>query len=83
MSKLVIIDDDPVHHFLMRYTLSNNSYFDTTTFTMDGSTVLEYMEENKSYADKLPDMIFLGLNRPTYTGWVFFDRAVEFGVLHN
>ena len=74
MSKLVVIDDDPIHHFLMRYALHGSNNFDVTTYTMDGSLVLDYIEENKSNPDKLPDIIFLGLNMPKYSGWDFLDH---------
>jgi CheY-like chemotaxis protein len=74
MRKLVFIDDDPIDHFLMKHILRGKNYFDTTTYTMYGSLVLDYMEENKSDPEKLPDVIFLDLNMPQFSGWDFLDR---------
>jgi len=74
MRKLVFIDDDPIDHFLMKHILSGKNYFDTTTYTMYGSLVLDYIEENKSDTEKLPDVIFLDLNMPQFDGWDFLDR---------
>jgi len=74
MRKLVFIDDDPIDHFLMKHILRKKNYFDTTTYTMYGSLVLDYIEENKSDPEKLPDMIFLDLNMPHYNGWEFLER---------
>jgi len=73
MSKLIVIDDDPIDHFLMQHILYGNDHFDKTTYTMDGLLVLDYIEENKSQPDKLPDAIFLDLNMPAFSGWDFLD----------
>jgi CheY-like chemotaxis protein len=82
MSKLVVIDDDPIDHFLMQHILYGNAHFENTTYTMDGSLVLEFIEENKSKPEKLPDAIFLDLNMPMFSGWDFLDgyKALSPGV---
>lgn len=74
MRRLVFIDDDPIDHFLMRHILSGKNYFDTTTYTFDGSLVLDYIEEYRSEPEKLPDMIFVDLNMPLFSGWDFLKR---------
>lgn len=74
MSKLVIIDADPVDQFLMKNLFQSNSYFDNTTYTLYGSLVLDYIEENKSLPDKLPDVILLDLNISGFNGWDFLER---------
>lgn len=74
MRKLVFIDDDPIDHFLMKHILRGKKYFDITTYTIYGSLVLDYMEENKSNPEKLPDVIFLDLNMPGFSGWEFLER---------
>lgn len=73
MSKLVVIDDDPIDHFLMQHILHGNEHFDKTTYTMYGSLILDYIAENKSDPEKLPDAIFLDLNMPMFNGWDFLD----------
>lgn len=80
MRKLVFIDDDPVDHFLMKHILHGRNYFDTTTYTMYGSLVLDYIEEHKSEPEKLPDMIFVDLNMPSFSGWDFLKRMEQ---MHN
>jgi len=77
MRKLVIIDDDPIDHFMMKHILRGKNYFDTTTYTIYGSLVLDYMEEHKAEPDKLPDMIFLDLNMPGLSGWEFLERMEQ------
>jgi CheY-like chemotaxis protein len=78
MSKLVIIDDDPFDHFLMQHLLQDNKSFDKTTYTMDGSLVLDYIAENKSHPDALPDVILLDLHMPKFNGWAFLDGLQQF-----
>jgi CheY-like chemotaxis protein len=77
MKKLVVIDDDPIDHFVMKHALRGTSYFDTTTYTIYGSLVLDYIEENKAKPEKLPDVILLDLNMPRFSGWEFLERLQE------
>lgn len=77
MRKLVFIDDDPIDHFLMKHILRGKNYFDTTTYTIYGSLVLDYIEEYKSDPEKLPDMIFVDLNMPLFSGWDFLKRMEQ------
>lgn len=77
MRKLVFIDDDPIDHFLMKHILNGKNYFDTTTYTFYGSLVLDYIEEHKSEPEKLPDMIFVDLNMPSFSGWDFLKRMEQ------
>jgi len=74
MNKLVVIDDDPINHFLMQHILRGDKHFDRTTYTLNADLVLDYIEENKESTEKLPDVIFLDLNMPQFSGWDFLDR---------
>jgi len=77
MRKLVFIDDDPVDHFLMKHILRGKNYFDTTTYTIYGSLVHDYIEQHKAEPEKLPDMIFVDLNMPMFSGWDFLKRMEQ------
>lgn len=74
MCKLVLIDDSPIDHYIMRSMLHNNRSCTQATYTFDGSLVLEFMEENKADKDRLPDAIFLDLTMPGLSGWEFLER---------
>ncbi|MEO6850506.1 MAG: response regulator [Mucilaginibacter sp.] len=80
MNKFVIIDDDPIDHFLMQHIMQDINYFDETTYTMDGLLVLEYIEENKDLPEALPDVILVDLNMPHFSGWDFLDRYSDISV---
>ena len=74
MCKLVLIDDSPIDHFIMRSMLHSNQSCTQATYTFYGSLVLEYMEENKADEQRLPDIIFLDLAMPNFSGWEFLEK---------
>ncbi|HTE02360.1 MAG TPA: response regulator [Mucilaginibacter sp.] len=73
MSKLVIIDDDPIHHKIVQYMLTKNELSKETTYAFDGKLVLDYLEENRMKISALPDFIFLDLYMPNHSGWDFLN----------
>jgi len=77
MSKLIIIDDDPIHHKIVQYMLTKNELSKETTYTFDGKLVLDYLEENRTKITALPDYIFLDLYMPENSGWDFLNRFQE------
>ena len=77
MSRLVIIDDDPIHHKIVQYMLTKNELSKETTYAFDGKLVLDYLEENKSKITSLPDYIFLDLYMPNSSGWDFLNGFQE------
>ena len=74
MCKLVLIDDNPIDHYIMRTMLHNNDACKQATYTFDGSMILEFIEEHKSATESLPDVIFLDLTMPDFSGWEFLDK---------
>ena len=77
MSKLIIIDDDPIHHKMVQYMLNKNELSKETTYTFDGKLVLDYLQENKNKITSLPDYIFLDLYMPNGSGWDFLNGFQE------
>jgi CheY-like chemotaxis protein len=74
MCKVVLIDDNPIDHYIMRTMLYNNDVCKQATYTFDGSMIIEYMQENKADANRLPDVIFLDLTMPDFSGWEFLEK---------
>lgn len=74
MCKVVLIDDNPIDHYIMRTMLYNNEACKQATYTFDGSMIIEFIEENKSKANSLPDVIFLDLTMPDFSGWEFLEK---------
>lgn len=73
MSKLIIIDDDPIHHKIVQFMLTKNELAKETTYAFDGKIVLDYLQENRMKMSALPDYIFLDLYMPNNSGWDFLN----------
>ncbi|HVW15933.1 MAG TPA: response regulator [Mucilaginibacter sp.] len=74
MCKVVLIDDNPIDHYIMRTMLYNNQACKQATYTFDGSMIIEFIEENRSRTNALPDVIFLDLTMPDFSGWEFLEK---------
>ncbi|MFB9841475.1 response regulator [Mucilaginibacter ginsenosidivorans] len=74
MCKVVLIDDNPIDHYIMRTMLYNNDRCQQATYTFDGDMIIEYMEEHQSESNRLPDVIFLDLTMPDFSGWDFLEK---------
>ncbi|WP_183559850.1 response regulator [Mucilaginibacter sp. SP1R1] len=72
---LIIIDDEPIQHFIMRKMIDVYvSSAPVTQYSSDGAAVLDFLYRNKNNGDELPDIIFLDLHMPMMNGWEFLDR---------
>ena len=74
MSKLVLIDDEPIFHKIVQMTIKNSTLSNQATYSFDGEVVLDYLEEKKSDSESLPDYIFIDLYMPMFDGWDFLNR---------
>lgn len=74
MSKLILIDDEPIFHKIVQMTLKNSELSNHATYSFDGELVLDYLEEKKSESKSLPDYIFIDLYMPLFNGWDFLNR---------
>jgi CheY-like chemotaxis protein len=74
MSKLVLIDDEPIFHKIVQMTIKNSTLSNQATYAMDGEVVLDYLEEKGADSHSLPDYIFIDLYMPLFDGWDFLNR---------
>jgi CheY-like chemotaxis protein len=74
MSKLVLIDDEPIFHKIVQMTIKNSALSNQATYALDGEVVLDYLEEKGSDSQSLPDYIFIDLYMPSFDGWDFLNR---------
>lgn len=74
MSKLILIDDEPIFHKIVQMTLKHSELSNKATYSMDGEAVLDYLEEKSSESTSLPDYIFVDLYMPRFSGWDFLNR---------
>ncbi len=78
MSKLIMIDDDMMYHKIAQLMLKEYSHVGEVVSSTDAKATLDFLEENKSDREKLPDYIFLDLHMPQYNGWDFLNGYKKF-----
>jgi len=74
MSRVFIIDDDPIHQRIAQIMIDKYQLFDSYASYTDASQALEFLEHNADLIHNLPDVILLDLNMPVIDGWAFLDR---------
>jgi len=73
MSKLILIDDDPIYQKISQIMVKEYGHVDEVVTSNDGQATLDYLIENRENTEKLPDYIFLDLNMPKFNGWDFLN----------
>lgn len=73
--KLIFIDDEPIQHFIIQRMIETYlSYLPSTKYYFDATKVLDFLSENKTNSDELPDMIFVDINMGIMSGTVFLYK---------
>ncbi|WP_143065141.1 response regulator [Mucilaginibacter gossypiicola] len=73
--KLIFIDDEPIQHFIIQRMIETYlSYLPSTKYYFDATKVLDFLNENKTNNDELPDMIFVDINMGIMSGVVFLHK---------
>jgi CheY-like chemotaxis protein len=72
-----MIDDNPMEHLIMQRMLDSYELFPGTAHSADGRLIMEFLEENCTDVNHLPDVIFLDLNMPVYSGWDFMSSFAK------
>ncbi len=74
MSKVVMIDDNQMEHLIMQKMCDRYELLPDLTHCDDGREILEFLKKNQAKPEELPDIIFLDLNMPQFSGWQFLDQ---------
>jgi CheY-like chemotaxis protein len=74
LERVCVIDDDKIHHFLLKKTIQLQGLTKDMRFFFDGSQAINFLSENLGNASILPDVIFLDLNMPVMNGWQFLQQ---------
>ena len=71
MVNFLMIDDNPIEHIIMQKMFDKFHLFPNATHSLDGRLSMDLFEGHCAEAGILPDVIFLDLNMPGYSGWDF------------
>ncbi|MEJ6981075.1 response regulator [Pedobacter sp. P351] len=74
MSKVFIIDDDPIHQRIAQIMITKHQLYDEFVSYTEAAKAIEALENNYKNPELLPDVILLDLNMPVMDGWDFLER---------
>lgn len=74
MSKVLIIDDDPIHQRIAQIMITKHKLYNKFTSYTEATEALDFLISSAGSRDALPDVILLDLNMPVMDGWDFLDR---------
>ena len=74
MSKVYIIDDDPIHQRIAQIMITKHQLYDEFVSYTEAAKAIEALENNYKNSDLLPDVILLDLNMPVMDGWDFLEK---------
>jgi len=74
MSKVFIIDDDPIHQRIAQIMITKHQLYDEYISYTEALKALDFLEKNCASTALLPDVILLDLNMPVMDGWDFLEK---------
>jgi CheY-like chemotaxis protein len=69
-----IIDDDKIYHFILTSIINKNNLAESILSFLDGEKAIQYLRDNKTHNEKIPDVLFLDVNMPIMDGWMFIEE---------
>jgi two-component system chemotaxis response regulator CheY len=78
MSRVFIIDDDPIHQRIAQIMITKHELFDEFISYTEAENALTFLQNNLKNASELPDVILLDLNMPVMDGWDFLEAFEKF-----
>ena len=69
-----IIDDDTIYQFMLTRIINEHKLAESIHSFLDGEKAIDYLIDNKTKHDKIPDVLFLDVNMPIMDGWMFIEE---------
>lgn len=73
-NNVFVVDDDKVHHFIIKKLLEKNNIQVNPAFFENGFDALNDLKSKLEKGEKLPDLILLDINMPVVDGWQFLEE---------
>jgi CheY-like chemotaxis protein len=74
---LCFIDNDEIYQYTVTRSLKSHELTKKILLFSDGEQALEFLTNNATENENLPDIIFLDINMPIMDGWHFLEEFVK------
>ena len=71
--KIIIVDDNPIERYCSSRMILNNNFGKKVIAFSLASEALAYLEENQENIDQMPQIIFIDLYMPHFSGFEFLE----------
>jgi len=78
---VMLVDDNDTDNFISKRIIEITKFASEVEVKNSGKKALDYLKENETAVDKLPDLIFLDINMPIVDGFVFLYEFEKFNQL--
>ncbi|WP_412476604.1 response regulator [Flavobacterium sp. TBRC 19031] len=73
-NQIFVVDDDKIHHFMIKKLLQNNQIEVNPSFFENGFEAINGLKNMISKGENPPDLILLDINMPILDGWQFLEE---------
>lgn len=77
---VMLVDDNDTDNFISKRIIEITGFAQRIEVRNSGKAALDYLRENQSNPDNIPNLIFLDINMPVVDGFVFlyeFDKFAD------
>ncbi|MCU0429870.1 MAG: response regulator [Cytophagaceae bacterium] len=75
---VLLVDDNDTDNFIHKRIIELDGFSKNVIVKNSGKSALEFLEEYKDNAERLPNLIFLDINMPVVDGFVFLFEFDSF-----
>jgi len=74
---ICVVDDDDIYQFTISKTLKSLELAKKIVVFSDGEEALDFIQDNLTNEDELPDVILLDINMPIMDGFQFLEEFTK------
>ena len=78
---VMLVDDNDTDNFISKRIIEITKFAKRVEVKNSGKSALDYLKENQTKAEDLPNIIFLDINMPIVDGFVFLYEFEKFNEL--